>query len=99
MLVLGGLAPDADAARAKLRAALDSGAAAERFARMVSALGGPGDLLEQPERHLRSEEHTSDLQSLMRSSYAVFCLKKKTQYPMKSIQQTKYAVTETRMQL
>src|SRR3546814_6982468 len=27
----------------------------------------------------RSEEHTSDLQSLMRISYAVFCLKKKTQ--------------------
>src|SRR3546814_3214464 len=27
----------------------------------------------------RSEEHTSELQSLMRSSYAVFCLKKKTQ--------------------
>src|SRR3546814_3205612 len=26
----------------------------------------------------RSEEHTSELQSLMRSSYAVFCLKKKT---------------------
>src|SRR3546814_1583566 len=30
----------------------------------------PGDLL-------RSEEHTSELQSLMRSSYAVFCLKNK----------------------
>src|SRR3546814_6827205 len=29
---------------------------------------------------VRSEEHTSELQSLMRSSYAVFCLKKKTQY-------------------
>src|SRR3546814_3615649 len=30
----------------------------------------------------RSEEHTSELQSLMRISYAVFCLKKKTQqYP------------------
>src|SRR3546814_4617174 len=30
-------------------------------------------------RHLlRSEEHTSELQSLMRISYAVFCLKKKT---------------------
>src|SRR3546814_6654681 len=30
-------------------------------------------------RHrLRSEEHTSELQSLMRNSYAVFCLKKKT---------------------
>src|SRR3546814_6813027 len=27
--------------------------------------------------HARSEEHTSDLQSLMRISYAVFCLKKK----------------------
>src|SRR3546814_3190241 len=29
-------------------------------------------------RHGRSEEHTSELQSLMRISYAVFCLKKKT---------------------
>src|SRR3546814_8610073 len=33
----------------------------------------------QPARHQaqRSEEHTSELQSLMRNSYAVFCLKKK----------------------
>src|SRR3546814_7395754 len=30
---------------------------------------------------LRSEEHTSELQSLMRISYAVFCLKKKKQTP------------------
>src|SRR3546814_2279888 len=30
-------------------------------------------------RHRRSEEHTSELQSLMRISYAVFCLKKKNQ--------------------
>src|SRR3546814_8553032 len=29
--------------------------------------------------HVRSEEHTSELQSLMRISYAVFCLKKKQQ--------------------
>src|SRR3546814_2243073 len=29
-------------------------------------------------RHARSEEHTSELQSLMRLSYAAFCLKKKT---------------------
>src|SRR3546814_3116934 len=29
-------------------------------------------------RHGRSEEHTSELQSLLRISYAVFCLKKKT---------------------
>src|SRR3546814_5597746 len=32
----------------------------------------------QPIKSCRSEEHTSELQSLMRSSYAVFCLKKKT---------------------
>src|SRR3546814_3353992 len=42
-----------------------------------------GDLAgEVPEREVegpaRSEEHTSELQSLMRISYAVFCLKKKT---------------------
>src|SRR3546814_3586440 len=30
------------------------------------------------EDHERSEEHTSELQSLMRNSYAVFCLQKKT---------------------
>src|SRR3546814_7611509 len=40
-------------------------------------LGG-GALSEQAEhRKGRSEEHTSELQSLMRISYAVFCLKKK----------------------
>src|SRR3546814_3975896 len=34
--------------------------------------------LDDPAAHLvRSEEHTSELQSLMRISYAVFCLKKK----------------------
>src|SRR3546814_4095636 len=32
----------------------------------------------------RSEEHTSELQSLMRISYAVFCLKKKKQRPNKT---------------
>src|SRR3546814_6720536 len=32
------------------------------------------------ERVLRSEEHTSELQSLMRISYAVFCLKKKIKH-------------------
>jgi thymidine phosphorylase len=34
------------------RAALESGAAAEAFARMVAALGGPADLLERPDDHL-----------------------------------------------
>src|SRR3546814_10831455 len=32
---------------------------------------------------LRSEEHTSELQSLMRISYAVFCLQKKTRHETK----------------
>src|SRR3546814_4420750 len=34
----------------------------------------------QPPNGLRSEEQTSELQSLMRHSYAVFCLKKKKTY-------------------
>src|SRR3546814_5422621 len=38
--------------------------------------------------NLRSEEHTSELQSLMRISYAVFCLKKKT--TTQQIQKTDY---------
>src|SRR3546814_1406999 len=33
-----------------------------------------------PDRDRRSEEHTSELQSLMRISYSVFCLQKKTTY-------------------
>src|SRR3546814_5678464 len=41
------------------------------------AVGEPGRA--QDDRHeARSEEHTSELQSLMRLSYAVFCLNKKT---------------------
>src|SRR3546814_1838856 len=35
----------------------------------------------------RSEEHTSELQSLMRISYAVFCLKKKQQKKLKTTKQ------------
>src|SRR3546814_7956178 len=34
---------------------------------------------------VRSEEHTSELQSLMRISYAVFCLKKKTKTQLKTM--------------
>src|SRR3546814_7575346 len=41
--------------------------------------GDAGDRRQRVGCHgLRSEEHTSELQSLMRISYAVFCLKKKT---------------------
>src|SRR3546814_4478676 len=40
---------------------------------------GRGDVGQAREAKTRSEEHTSELQSLMRISYAVFCLKKKQQ--------------------
>src|SRR3546814_4659278 len=39
------------------------------------------ELLPGGGRRWRSEEHTSELQSLMRNSYAVFCLKKKNMKP------------------
>src|SRR3546814_4472547 len=38
-----------------------------------------GGMIVEPTSGNRSEEHTSELQSLMRISYAVFCLKKKKQ--------------------
>src|SRR3546814_4656330 len=40
---------------------------------------------EFPDVYFRSEEHTSELQSLMRISYAVFCLKKKTKHYIQPI--------------
>ena len=52
LLRLGGIEPDEDAGRATAERALDNGAAAERFAAMVAELGGPADLLENPDRHL-----------------------------------------------
>src|SRR3546814_6635336 len=65
------------------------------FAKAISAFGGLGvpvgrilhvaqslraDVTPGNRLGLRSEEHTSELQSLMRNSYAVFCLKKKTKH-------------------
>src|SRR3546814_4187342 len=73
---------------ARIGAATEGGA----FAQQYSAVGGPswnggsfmlaGDFsrtgeIKGRQRPYRSEEHTSELQSLMRISYAVFCLKKK----------------------
>jgi thymidine phosphorylase len=48
LLQSGGVHADLDASRARARAALDGGAAAERFARMVAALGGPRDARTDP---------------------------------------------------
>ncbi|WEN14534.1 thymidine phosphorylase [Rhodanobacter sp. AS-Z3] len=54
LLGMGGLCHDRADADSRLRAALSSGAAAERFAHMVSLLGGPADLLERPEAYLEA---------------------------------------------
>src|SRR3546814_6533036 len=53
-------------------ACLDSGAGLDAIAALAIAT-----LREKGAPRARSEEHTSELQSLMRISYAVFCLKKK----------------------
>jgi len=54
MLVLGGLAKDSAGAEAKLEKALSSGRAAELFGKMVTGLGGPADLVENPGKHLET---------------------------------------------
>src|SRR3546814_3968928 len=53
---------------------------------------------DDPVGHLegRSEEHTSELQSLMRISYAVFCLKKKIQIKSNKTSHSKYLVCSDR---
>src|SRR3546814_1587274 len=43
----------------------------------AASIAGPAEKLQPAVQIKRSEEHTSELQSLMRISYAVFCLKKK----------------------
>ena len=54
MMLITGLATTESQARVRLQAALDSGAAAEKFGQMVVALGGPANLLQRPEAHLPS---------------------------------------------
>src|SRR3546814_1371703 len=46
--------------------------------RLFGAVRAAVQILAEEDYDGRSEEHTSELQSLMRSSFAVFCLKKKT---------------------
>ncbi|MBX5155660.1 thymidine phosphorylase [Rhizobium sp. NZLR8] len=52
MLVKSGIAPSPDEGEGMARKALSSGQAAEVFARMVSMLGGPADLIENPGKYL-----------------------------------------------
>ena len=58
LLVIGELFAHVTDARAACERALASGEAAERFARMVAALGGPADLLERPDVYLPLPEVT-----------------------------------------
>src|SRR3546814_6451010 len=44
---------------------------------VLTFLRGPNRWVIKCPQHMRSEEHTSELQSLMRISYAVFCLQQK----------------------
>src|SRR3546814_10801805 len=80
----GGAAKGAEAGShcgAKLRAVGNEPFPFEGFARgcRISACRrGSGHLDTDPVAAARSDEHTSELQSLMRISYAVFCLTKKT---------------------
>src|SRR3546814_9290935 len=79
--------PFAEADLALLRTAVDPPGIAAFAEGTGSAVMGAGFLSGYPEQGMvslsplltpvRSEEHTSELQSLMRISYAVFCLKKK----------------------
>src|SRR3546814_7362915 len=71
------LSASLDAASAGHRVGYDS---ASQFSREYSRLFGAPPMRDAARlRAPRSEEHTSELQSLMRISYAVFCLKNKTQ--------------------
>src|SRR3546814_10350908 len=64
-------------------------AAARPISHHCMPLGEAGNAVQQGPR---SEEHTSELQSLMRISYAVFCLKKK-----KTKKQIEYTITYNQM--
>src|SRR3546814_9951453 len=91
-----------------LEQAMDGREAGEKFEVDVPAAEAYGEKREGmtqrvPKKHFgnqrlapRSEEHTSELQSLMRISYAVFCLKKKTQTTNKK---AKYKNKTTNTQL
>src|SRR3546814_6631241 len=67
---IAGTAGDEDATKVRL---LCHGSCCDRWAILAHTLAEAVDFI------YRSEEHTSELQSLMRISYAVFCLKKKKQ--------------------
>ena len=60
LLVIGKLAKDVKEARGKIETVLKNGKAAEHFARMVKALGGPADLMDNPAKHLKAAPFIKD---------------------------------------
>src|SRR3546814_1061953 len=62
---------------------------AARLGRISKEVGGVALYDGGPGADWRSEEHTSELQSLMRISYAVYCLQKKTTEPPRTQASTK----------
>src|SRR3546814_8728695 len=79
---VGMATPDDVAAAATKATAAQKDWAARPYTERAAVLRRAGQLFEQ---YARSEEHTSELQSLMRISYAVFCLKKKNKNKPKVI--------------
>src|SRR3546814_4559647 len=70
--------PPSDSSEVMLAISCESKEEVNRLADTAGANGGIADPNPvQDHGFMRSEEHTSELQSLMRISYAVFCLKKK----------------------
>jgi thymidine phosphorylase len=61
VMLLARLAEEEGAARAALEVSLASGAAAERFARMVASLGGPADLVSHPGKYLARAPVVADV--------------------------------------
>src|SRR3546814_7123524 len=74
---------------------LDQGIQDQLSSALSSLLGGINN---ESSSAIRSEEHTSELQSLMRISYAVFCLKKKNQTNNKQNINTHQITTRYRTQ-
>src|SRR3546814_1582387 len=69
------------------------GRADSSAARLRHAAAAPSPTAWPSNATLRSEEHTSELQSLMRISYAVFCLKKKIRIIQHQYHRSRYRCT------
>src|SRR3546814_6772483 len=86
--------PPVQTVRILYHGAVSAGDAAALAHEIIQASKGERCHPENPEgnRHVsrspRSEEHTSELQSLMRISYAVFCLKKKNETQQQNLKQS-----------